>query len=132
MINWDELNFTPEELSCQCGCKEMGVSHEFINVLQEIRTSYNRVMNVSSGYRCAGHLIERKKIDAGGKPGSHYSGMAVDIKVHGSNALDLLKVALKHPAITGVGVNQKGVWKNRFIHLDMLQEVTNRPTLWSY
>jgi len=131
MIDWVNLNFTPKELECQCGCAQMGMDHDFIETLQNIRTSYGRVMEVSSGYRCAAHPNERKKINRGGKPGSHYSGKAVDVLVSGEAALELVRVALAHPSVRGIGVNQKGPWSSRFIHIDTLTE-RNRPTIWSY
>ena len=131
MIDWANLNFTPEEFACRCGCAQMGMDHDFLQTLQNVRTSYGRVMNVSSGYRCAAHPIEARKIEKGGKPGSHYSGKAVDILVAGEAALELLRVALSYPSVKGIGVNQKGPQSSRFIHLDTLTE-PNRPTIWSY
>jgi len=131
MIDWDSLNFIPEEFECRCGCAQMGMDHDFLQTLQDVRTSYGRVMNVSSGYRCAAHPIEARKIERGGKPGSHYSGKAVDILVSGEAALELLRVALAHPDVTGIGVNQKGPHSSRFIHIDTITE-PNRPTIWSY
>ena len=127
MIDWEKLNFIPEDKGCRCGCGVLGIDPEFITVLQEIRTSYGRVMNISSGYRCADHPDERKKT----RPGSHHTGCAADVLCFGGNALNLLRIALKHEKITGVGVKQKGLHKHRFIHLDT---VTNppRPNIWSY
>jgi zinc D-Ala-D-Ala carboxypeptidase len=131
MIDWANLNFIPEEFECRCGCGQMGMNHGFLQTLQDVRTSYGRVMNVSSGYRCAAHPIEARKIERGGKPGSHYSGKAVDILVSGEAALELLRVALAHPKVKGIGVNQKGAHSSHFIHIDTLTE-PNRPTIWSY
>ena len=131
MIDWENLNFIPEEMECRCGCGVLGIDPEFMTVLQEIRTLYGRVMNVSSGYRCAAHPAERKKVDRGGKPGSHYTGCAADIRCAGSDALMLLRVALMHEKITGVGVKQTGPHDHRFIHLDTVT-TPPRPNIWSY
>jgi len=131
-INWENLNFIPEEFACRCGCNSMFINEDFVLVLQEIRTAYGKSMHVTSGYRCAAHPVERKKVDRGGKPGSHCSGYAADIACVGQNAMRLLRVAINHPKITGIGIKQNGAHDTRFIHLDMLQEVTNRPTIWSY
>ena len=130
MIDWDKLNFVPEELQCKC-CKVLKVDADFLETLQEIRNIYGKPMNVSSGYRCSAHPIESRKVERGGKPGSHSSGKAVDIRCTGSGALALLRVALSHGKVTGVGVNQKGPYDARFIHLDTV--VTSpRPNIWSY
>ena len=129
MINWDGLNFIPEEFECRCGCGEIKVEPLLVDTLQEIRTSYGRTMNVTSGYRCVAHPVEMAKINGGGKPGSHSTGKAADIACRGSDALDLLRIALNNPNIRGVGVNQKG--PKRFIHLDILEDWP-RPNIWSY
>ncbi len=131
MIDWSNMNFTPDEFTCRCGCGEFNMDPDFLNTLQDIRTQYGRAMRVSSGYRCAAHPIEARKIEAGGKPGSHYSGRAADISISGASALYLVKIAANNTQITGIGVNQKGPHRSRFIHIDTLTE-PNRPTIWSY
>ncbi len=130
MIDWNKLNFVPEEFQCKC-CRVLKIDDDFIETLQEIRNTYGKPMNVSSGYRCSAHPIEARKVERGGKPGSHYSGKAADIACTGSDALTLLRVALSHDKITGVGVNQKGPHGARFIHLDTVV-TTPRPNVWSY
>ena len=132
IMDWENLNFVPEEFACRCGCSATEIKDDFVLVLQEIRSSYGKSMHVTSGYRCAAHPVERKKVDRGGKPGSHYSGYAADIACVGQDAMRLLRISLNNPKITGIGVKQSGPHNTRFIHLDMLQEVTNRPTIWSY
>ena len=104
---------------------------KFIKTLQEIRTSYGRSMTISSGYRCAAHPVEARKIKNGGKPGSHYSRKAADIRCSGTEALTLLKYIMQNPKITGVGINQTGPHHLRFIHVDTLEDYP-RPNLWSY
>ena len=139
MIKWNELNFKPYEFACQhCRNNKSCDGHEdsimdvkFINTLQEIRTSYGRSMTISSGYRCAAHPIEARKINKGGKPGSHYSGKAADIRCSGTEALTLLKYIMQNPKITGVGINQTGSHNSRFIHVYTLEDYP-RPNLWSY
>jgi uncharacterized protein YcbK (DUF882 family) len=131
VIDWSNMNFTQDEFTCRCGCNTFNMDHDFLQTLQDVRTSYGRVMNVSSGYRCAAHPVEARKIERGGKPGAHYSGKAVDILVAGEAALELLRVALAHPNVKGIGVNQKGAHSSRFIHIDTLTG-PNRPTIWSY
>ncbi len=139
MIDWGELNFKPHEFACQhcpknknCNGHDDNIMDEkFIKALQEIRTSYGRSMVISSGYRCAAHPVEARKINRGGKPGSHYSGKAADIRCSGTEALTLLKVIMQYPKITGVGIQQTGPHSKRFIHVDTLEDYP-RPNLWSY
>lgn len=131
MIDWSNKSFIPEEFECRCGCGSLKLDPQFLETLQEIRTSYGRVMNVTSGYRCNAHPVERKKIDRGGKPGSHNTGLAADIACSGKNALDLLRIAIAHPKITGIGVKQNGPHRDRFLHLDIMEDAP-RPNIWSY
>lgn len=131
-MRWDTLNFIPEEFMCRCGCETMEMADSHIMILQDIRNSYGKAMHVTSGYRCEAHPVERKKIDKGGKPGSHYSGYAADVACVGTDAMRLLRISINNPKITGIGLKQNGPHNTRFIHLDSLQEVTNRPTIWSY
>jgi uncharacterized protein YcbK (DUF882 family) len=81
-------------------------------------------MKITSGYRCAKHPVEAKKPE----PGVHSQGIAADIGVRGSDAYDLVEIALRF-GFTGIGINQKG--DSRFIHLDISTD-ENRPTIWSY
>jgi uncharacterized protein YcbK (DUF882 family) len=81
-------------------------------------------MRITSGFRCAQHPIEAKKI----KPGAHSSGCACDVGVEGQDAYQLLKLAFEL-GFTGIGVQQKG--SSRFIHLDTLEQPP-RPNVWSY
>ena len=116
-------NFTKAEFDCShCGKNEM--TPEFLSKLQALRMAYGAPMRITSGFRCAQHPIEAKKI----KPGAHASGCACDVAVDGQQAHKLLKLAFEL-GFTGIGVNQKT--SGRFIHLDTLTEAP-RPNVWSY
>lgn len=116
--------FSQKELACQ-HCGEYFFDEDFLSVLNEIRTVYNRPMVVSSGYRCPDHPIEQAKDN----PGAHAKGKAVDIKVAGQDAIDLV-IAAGLNGITRIGVKQKGEWNDRFIHLDCDDDLPN--AMWSY
>lgn len=124
MMDWALFpNFKADEFNCShCGKNEM--KPEFVSKLQALRTAYGKPMRITSGFRCAQHPIEAKKI----KPGAHASGCACDIAVDGQEGYQLLKLAFQF-GFTGIGVNQKT--SGRFIHLDTLAEPP-RPNLWSY
>ena len=119
-------NFSRDEFACQhCGDEDMDT--DFMDALQELRTTYGKPITITSGYRCPAHPIEASKIERGGRPGSHASGCAADIGVSRAAAVEILRLALNGP-FTGFGVQQKG--SGRFLHLDNL--TTNRPAIWSY
>ncbi len=127
-MNWDDYaNFGPDEFRCQCGCGAVEMDPAFIALLQRIRDEFG-AMKITSGYRCPQHPIEAKKH----APGAHSTGQAADISVSGSRALHLLRVALSHDDIQGVGVNQRGAHSRRIIHLDNVTEKLPRPTIWTY
>jgi len=128
---WDYPNFGPDEFRCKCGCGAVEMDPAFVATLQRIREEYGRAMTVTSGYRCANHPVESAKIQRGGRPGSHYTGRAADISVAGADALHLLRTALSHDEIQGVGINQKG--RGKFVHLDsVIDGDLTRPHIWSY
>jgi len=118
--------FSKEELACR-HCGEYHFDEEFLSLINEIREAYGRPMVVSSGYRCKDHPIEAAKE----KPGTHNSGLAIDVRVAGKDALDLVAAAV-NKGIKRVGVSQKSStpWGERFIHLD---GDNSRPSsVWSY
>ena len=118
--------FTQAELSCKCGCETYKFDKDFLVILNSIREVCGFPLPVSSGYRCQNHPIERNKEH----PGEHTQGLAVDIKVSGWKAYDLLKIALDHD-IRRIGISQSGDRDRRFIHLGASQSMPS-PVIWSY
>ena len=125
MIDWNDYpNFTEDELRCQhTGLS--GMTKEFMDKLQEIRTKYGKSMIVSSGYRHITHPIEARKSSRG----EHTYGMCVDIAIRGKEAVELLGVA-QSCGITRLGIQQKG--SGRFLHLGLGAEGLANPWIWSY
>ena len=123
-IDWSKYpNFTAAEFSCShCGANE--INESLLNKLQLLRNKYGKPMKITSGYRCPKHPIEAKKAASG----AHSTGLACDIGVSGSEAHQVLLLAMEL-GFTGIGVQQKGT--GRFIHVD-LTVGQNRPTVWSY
>jgi uncharacterized protein YcbK (DUF882 family) len=117
--------FSDDELKCK-HCGGLVFDEAFRELLDDIRVACGFPLPVSSGYRCPDHPIEIAKDE----PGAHSSGKAVDIKISGEKSLKLVEVALKH-GVKRIGVNQKGDWRQRFIHLDNELDLPN-PTIWSY
>lgn len=123
---WTEVHhFTPAEFDCPAvknsGAKYM--DETFVKKLDTLRGLLRVPLVVSSGYRSPGY---NKKI--GGAPESrHLKGKAADIAIAGEDAYKLLGLAFTL-GFTGIGINQKGPWNKRFIHLDMREQ----PTIWTY
>ena len=123
-MDWNKYpNFKPSEFACKhCGKVEMQPA--FMAKLQQLRNAYGKPMIITSGYRCPEHPVEAKK----SSPGVHTMGLACDVAVQGTDAYNLLKLALAFE-FTGIGVQQKG--GGRFLHLDTMR-LAPRPNVWSY
>lgn len=118
-------NFTKSDLICKYTGKENPNVVEFtkfMDMVQEMRGELGFPFYIASCYRDPTHPEEAKKV----KPGQH-SRAAIDIRVDPENYYKLLKKAIEK-GFTGIGINCKGAYKNRFIHLDN-REI---PSVWSY
>ena len=117
-------HFSRAELQCS-KTGECNMSYVFLDRLEILRAAYGRPMRLSSAYRqWPDHPAEAHK----DQPGRHALGVAVDVLVHGKDALDLLALALDH-GFNGIGVSQRDKnRKNRFLHLDMREN----GAIWSY
>ena len=119
--------FTRAELSCS-HCGECEMDQSFLDLIDKLRTAYDKPMSLSSAYRCIEHPVEAKK----NKRGTLTYGRAVDVRVSTGEAFRLLEIILTLP-FSGVGFSQKGDHATRFIHIDDLTEPDFvRPTIWSY
>lgn len=127
-MNWDD--YKPYFSKKEFDCKHTGKNHmrpEFMDVLMQIRKTYNKPMIITSGYRDPSHPAEAGKSTSGG---AHTYGVACDIAVRGQDALDLLVIAYGY-GIRRIGLQQKGT--GRFIHLDMGDRGLGfPPAIWSY
>lgn len=119
--------FSAQEMQCRCGCEAAQMASSFMTALHEIRLQYGRPMIVSSAYRCPSHNAQ---VSTTGTQGPHTTGQAVDVRVYGTYAVELISIALQY-GMTGIGVQQKGARAGRFIHMDNLH-TSARPWIWSY
>ena len=127
MKTLDDLRyFSRDELKCQHSGTE-GMDVDFMELIDTMRDKLGFPFPVNSAYRSPLHPIEVRK---SGGPGAHATGQAIDIGVSGDKAIQLIQCALEHN-IVRIGVNQKGDWNGRFIHLDVCENYTS-PTIWSY
>lgn len=121
-MDWSKYpNFAKSEFDCK-ETGENGMQHEFMQLLQALRTRYGKPMVITSGYRSPRHSVEARKA----QPGTHAQGIACDVLVSGGDALLIVKIAIDL-GFTGIGVSQKA-GSPRFIHLD----IAPRHAIWSY
>ena len=125
MINYIDRSdhFSRDELKCSFTSK-CEMNPKLMELVERIRTIYGKPIKVSSAYRHPTHPIEANKDE----PGMHAKGIAMDIVTAGEDAWQLMRIIGNEPAIKGLGVNQRGKWTGRFLHIDVRDE----PAIWSY
>lgn len=119
---WNYPNFTKEEFDCKhSGKNEM--QHEFMLLLQQLRTEFGRPLQITSGYRDKSHPIEAKKTHSNGE---HTQGNCCDVACVNSNTrFILISLALK------IGFTRIGIAKN-FIHLGIGGKNLPNNVIWDY
>lgn len=125
-MNWNSYpNFYEDEFACSY-TGECEMHPDFMERLQRLRTALRQPIIINSGYRSPTHPIEAKKDSVG----SHTTGRAADVKASGHYAYELVELAIEL-GFTRIGINQKGAYGQRFIHLDDNPNFPN-PVIWSY
>jgi hypothetical protein len=128
-MNWSK--YAPYFSEDEFKCKHTGkcfMDEKFMDTLLTIRKEYGKPMNISSGYRDKTHPVEASKKGTG----EHQFGTCCDVAISGNGATELLRIAMKH-GVTRIGVQQKGVFKSRFLHLGVgSQGKFPNPWIWSY
>ena len=128
---WRWPSFTPWELRADRGHAtpdnfQVWIDTQFLDAIQGLRSAFDKPLMVSSYYRSGAY---NSRVSSTGAHGPHTSGRAIDFSISGEDAYLLLQRALRM-GFTGIGVNQKGPYAKRFIHIDTLTE--KRPRVWSY
>lgn len=121
-------NFSRDELKCSFS-GECAIEEDALQKLQALRDEWNKPIKLSSAYRSNSHPRERTKANG---PGYHHGvngngGMAFDCLIAGEDVVPFIALAIKH-GFKGIGVNQKGEWNQRFVHIDTRQKYA----CWSY
>lgn len=119
VVSDDKLskNFTRKEFACKCGCglglNDGDINLELVEVIQDVRDTFNKPVVINSGLRCEKH---NKRV--GGAPKSqHLLGTAADIRIAGVDPAEVYRyLGAKYPKKFGVGRY------NTFTHIDV------RPT----
>lgn len=133
-MDWSKIHhFTKSELmdDSGCGINEADMNEEFMLALDKLREEFGHPIYINSGFRCPKHNLE-----VGGVKGSfHTLGVAVDIAIYGKSAYDLLGLIIDM-GFEGIGINQRGPYKKRFIHIDKgflaKTQTKKRPAIWTY
>jgi uncharacterized protein YcbK (DUF882 family) len=128
LITWP--HFAAAELRCKCGkCNSTGAEMDpaFMAELVTLRQQFGRPMALSSAYRCPKHPVEVRKP----APGEHCTGLAVDVRCRGEDAVEILRLAM-NLKFTRFGISQRG--NARFLHLGMAPDGGRfpSPAIWSY
>ena len=112
-------HFQVREFACKDGSDTILVSKELVEILEKIRTHFNKPVTITSGYRTAAH---DKKVGGNGK-GYHTKGMAADIVV---TNVPPEAVALYAQSLLGnVGGVECGCYPSGgYVHVDV------RPSKW--
>ena len=128
--SWPWQNFTPREMGSRGVVPALLVVPVFMDKLQSLRDFLGFALPVTSGYRTPDHNMA---VSSSGRAGPHTTGRAIDIKIFGTDAFELIEIAVTS-GFTGIGVKQCGPRTRRFIHLDDLPKATRcpRPWVWSY
>jgi uncharacterized protein YcbK (DUF882 family) len=98
-------HFHREEFQCQgAECEDAldpVVDHGLIEVLEDVRTHFNKSITVTSGYRCPVHNEH-----VGGRPNSqHLQGRAADIIVRSRSPEEVVEyLESKYPDTLGIGL----------------------------
>ena len=102
----------------------------FMDILQAIRSEFNKPMIITSGFRSRNHSVEKHKTSFG----EHTLGVAADILCNGQDAIRLIELAFNHQ-LRRVGLNQKGDHNQRFIHLgigNIILPMRFKAAIWTY
>tara|TARA_S200002703_G_C3669160_1_gene205439 strand:+ start:129 stop:515 length:387 start_codon:yes stop_codon:yes gene_type:complete len=124
----ESKNFSREELECSFS-GECEIEEDALQKLQALRDEWGKPIRLSSAYRSAENPRERTKKTG---PGYHHGvngngGQAFDVLIAGEDVPPFIALAIKH-GFKGIGVNQKGEWNQRFIHID----TRDKFACWSY
>ena len=131
---WGNIkHFEAAEFACHCGeCGSDGNEMElgFIMALDDLRGRHGNPMIITSGYRCPAY---NASISVTGLDGPHTTGRAADVGISGERAFHLVQQCSLGGWMRGIGINQRGAYEKRFIHLDDLDGPDHpRPRIWTY
>ena len=125
--DWKEKwkNFNLDEFKCKCGCDNVSVHSDLLDLLQTARDFFGSSIMISSAYRCPSH---NAAVSSTGEDGPHTTSKSVDIHISNSQHRKEL-IDYFAPKVTGLGIAKT------FIHIDLLtyeDGFSMRPNCWIY
>lgn len=127
---WKWPHIDPAREWASKGNGSLVVETDFMNQLEKLRQMFGRPLIITSGYRDPAYNAQ---VAETGNDGPHTTGRAVDIRIYGTHAFELITLALALGGFTGIGLSQKGEQAKRFVHLDDLRPPQYpRPWVWTY
>ena len=117
-------NFELNEFKCKCGCDEVKINSDMLDLIQEARDELGP-LSISSAFRCSSH---NSSVSSTGESGPHTTGHALDITVKDSQHRKQL-IDWFATKVTGLGIAKS------FIHIDNLTSDNGfdmRPNAWKY
>lgn len=120
---WDKYtNFKKSEFDCK-ETGENNMQHEFMEILQKIRTEYGKSITITSGFRSKKHSIEKRKTHSNGE---HTQGFCADVAcTNGNDRFVIINLALR------LGITRIGIAKN-FLHLGIGGKGLPNNVIWDY
>ncbi len=122
---WTWSHFSPREMACH-HCGRLVIDDALLTLLETMRLMLGRPLPVTSGYRCPEW---NERVARTGRDGPHTTGQAADIRIHGGDALSLIRVATGL-GVRGLGVQQRGEYSGRIVHVDLCEDGPGRPRPW--
>ena len=86
-------DFNRSEFGCKgkackkLGCRDIAVDYELLKILEDIRTTFDQPVTITSAYRCTMHNAAVK----GSRKSMHLTGKAADIQVKNVSPQDIQK-----------------------------------------
>lgn len=103
-------HFKVREFRCRDGSDPIFIAEGLPEVLEQIRSHFEKATKISSAYRTATH----NKKEGGSTYSRHLYGMAADISIEGVTPLEIAKYADKFLGNSGC----VGLYKT-FVHIDV-------------
>jgi len=111
--------FSPEELTCRCGCGLNIVSGKLVVLMNRVREKFGEPIIVTSGSRCKKH---NKKV-GGSATSSHLDGLAMDCRMP-------LPAGKRHKLVELLFRFQRIGLSKEFFHVDI--DPAKKQALWFY
>ena len=125
MSRWEFFDpHVDTKLVCSCGCGQMRMDDDFMQLMVQIRKAVSQALIVRSGYRCPTYNM---KVSKTGATGPHTWGRAIDVAATGRLRY-LVQEEAKARGCTRFGMGPD------FIHVDNLtvDEGFTERVVWTY